>query len=112
MLVPMAMVRGLIAGLGELALERSTGIGLGEQLGLEIEPGRQAEKGVGRPREAIDAAMLAAPIGVDRAVEADVGRGIAGDDAPRRDLLHFGGERLELAKRFPAVVDRLIGDGS
>ena len=58
-----------IGGIGELTLERSSGIGLGEQLGLEIEPGRQAEKSVGWPREAIDAAMLAAAIGIDRAVE-------------------------------------------
>ena len=65
---------------------------------------------MGRPREAIDAAMLAAPVGVDRAVEADIGQLVAGDDAPRRHLLHFGGERFELAERFPAVVDRLIGD--
>ena len=35
---------------------------------------------MGRPREAIDAAMLAAAIGVDRAVEADVGRLVAGQD--------------------------------
>src|SRR6185369_7827566 len=39
--------------------------------------------GVGRPREAIDAAMLAAAIGIDRPVEADVGRGVAGQDRLR-----------------------------
>ena len=99
-----------IGGIGKLALERRPGIGLGEQLGLEIEAGRQAEKSVGRPREAIDAAVLAAAIGIDRAVEADIGRGVAGDDTPGRDLLDFGRERLELAERLPAVVHRLIGD--
>ena len=65
---------------------------------------------MGRPREAIDAAMLAAAIGIDRAVEADIGRLVARDDAPRRHLLHFGRQRLELAERLPAVVDRLISD--
>ncbi len=35
---------------------------------------------MGRAGEAIDAAMLAALIRVDRAVEPDVGRGVAGDD--------------------------------
>jgi hypothetical protein len=55
--------------------------------------------------------MLAAAIRIDRAVEADVGRGIAGDDAPSRNLLHFGRERLELAERLPAIIHRLIGDG-
>ena len=37
-----------------------------------------------RPRIAIDAAVLAAAIGVDRAVEADIGRVVAGDDRARR----------------------------
>ena len=106
----MAMVRTSIAGIGQLARQRLGGIGLGEQLGLEVEPRRQPEKGVGRPREAVDAAMLAAPVRVDRAVEADIGGFVAGDDAPRRHLLHFGGERIELAERLPAVVDRLVGD--
>src|SRR6476646_2784103 len=63
---------------------------------------------MGRPREAVDAPMLAAPIRVDRAVEADIGGFVPGDDAPRRDLLHLGGKCLELGKRFPAVVDGLI----
>ena len=88
--VPIAMMRGAIAGLGQFALQRLRRIGLGEQLGLEIEPGRQAEKGVGRPRKAIDAAVLAAPIGIDRPVEADIRGFVPGDDAPRRDLLHLG----------------------
>ena len=38
----------LIAGLGQLPLERLRGVGLGEQPGLEVEPRRKAEKGVGR----------------------------------------------------------------
>ena len=99
-----------IAGIGQLAGQSFGSVGLGEQLGLEVEPRRQAEKGMGRPGEAVDAAMLAAPIGVDRTVEADIGGFVAGDDAPRRHLLHFGGERIEFAERVPAIVDRLIGD--
>ena len=39
---------------------------LGEQLRFEIEPGREAEIGVGGTREAVDAAVLAAAIGIDR----------------------------------------------
>src|SRR6478672_13777700 len=62
-----------IGGVGELALEGCTGIRLGEQLGLEIEPRRKAEKGMGRSREAVDAAVLAAAVRIDRAVEADIG---------------------------------------
>src|SRR3546814_8805189 len=64
----------LVAPLGEFGAEQLCRIGFGEQLALEIEPRRQVVKGVRRAREAIDAAMLAAAIGVDRAVEADVGR--------------------------------------
>src|SRR3954453_9940721 len=36
--------------------------------------------GVGWPRKTIDAAVLAAAVGVDRAVEPDVGRAVAGED--------------------------------
>ena len=46
---------------------------LEQQLGLEIEPWRQAEIGVRRPREAVHATMLATPIGIDGAVERHVG---------------------------------------
>ena len=68
---------------GELGVQKLGGVGLEQDLGLEIEAGREAEIGVGRPREAVDAAMLAAAIGIDRAVEADVGRGVARDDGAR-----------------------------
>src|SRR5262249_42972974 len=44
------------------------------------EDGREAQIGMGRPRETIDAAMLATAIGVDRQVEGNVGRVVAGDD--------------------------------
>ena len=64
---------------------------------------------MGRPREAIDAAMLAAAIGIDRAVEADIWRFVPGYDLPRRNFLDMGRQRLEIAKRLPAVVGRLIG---
>src|SRR5208337_4013513 len=56
---------------------------LGEQLAFEVEPGRKPHVRVGRPCEAIEAAVLAAAIRVDRAVEGNVGRIVAGDDAPR-----------------------------
>src|SRR4029079_15063195 len=80
------------------------------QLRLEIESGGEPQKGMRRPGEAVDTAVLAAPVGVDRAVEADIGRLVAGDDAPRRHFLHVGGQRFQLAERFPTVVDLLIGD--
>ena len=81
-------------------------VGLGEQFRFEIEPRRQAEKGMGRPREAVDAAMLAAPVGVDRAVEADIGRIVAGDDLARGIDRDRGLERRQFIEALPAVVER------
>ena len=66
-----------------------------------------AEVAVRGPREAIDAAVLAAPIGVDGLVEADVGTVVAGDDALGRLAMNLGLEGRKLAEAFPAVVERL-----
>ena len=100
--------RAAIGGLGELGPEQPRRLGLDQYPAFEIEPGRQAQIGVGRAREAIDAAMLAAAIGVDRTVERDVGGIVARDDG-------LGGvdgiERVALGRllvgRAPAVVERL-----
>src|SRR5688500_4329556 len=64
--------RGLIAFPAELRSQQSRCVWRGEKLGFEVEPRREIVEGVGRAREAIDAAMLATPIRVDRTVEADV----------------------------------------
>ena len=69
-----------VIGLGKGLAKQLGGIGLGEQLAFEIEPRRQVVIGMGGPRIAIDAAMLAAAIGVDRAVEGQVGRLVVTDD--------------------------------
>ena len=81
-------------------------IGLGEQFRFEIEPRRQAEKSVGRPRKAVDAAMLATPVGVDRTVEADIRRIVAGDDLARGIDRDRGLERRQFVEALPAVVER------
>jgi hypothetical protein len=61
--------------MGQLPLQKRGRIVLGEDLGLEVQTRRQAEPGMGRAREAIDATMLAAAIGIDRTVETDkIGR--------------------------------------
>ena len=94
-----------IARRGEFALQQFRRVGLHEQLGFEIEPGREPHVGVRRPREAVDAAVLAAAVRVDRAVEADVGRVVAGDDLARgldRDGRLEGGQLLD---RLPAVIE-------
>ena len=67
-----------VARMGQLAAQQFGGIGLGEQPGLEIEAGRQVEVRVRGPRVAVDAAVLAALVGVDRLRERDVGRGRCG----------------------------------
>ena len=63
-----------IAWRRQFALEQACRIGLGKQPRLEIEPRRKAEIGMGRPRETIDAAMLAATIGIDRSVKGNIRR--------------------------------------
>jgi hypothetical protein len=74
---------GDVFRLGQLALQQLAGLGLEIDLGLEIQAGRVAQIGVGRPGVAVDAAVAAAAIGIDRTLEADVGTVVAGDDGPR-----------------------------
>ncbi len=90
----------------QFLLQKLRRIGLGEQSGFEIEPRRQAEKGMGRPREAVDAAMLAAAVRVDRTIEADIGRIVAGDDLARGIDRDRGLERRQFIEALPAVVER------
>src|SRR6185369_12033122 len=84
------------------------------------------EIGMGRPRVAVDAAVLAAAIRIDRLRERDVWRLVAGDDRARCVDRYRGLDRRRLLRllieRAPAVVDpnpglRLeaavrIGDGA
>ncbi len=103
--------RDAIAGARELVLQQLDRVGLGEELGLEIEARRELEIGVGRSRVAVDAAVLAAAIGIHRLVERNVGRIVARDDRARAFLDH---RRLELRLRLllgrPAVVEgRALG---
>ena len=70
----------LVAGLRELLSQQLGGVGLGEKLGLEVQARRQFEVGVARARVAVDAAVLAAAVRVDRLGEAHVRRVVARDD--------------------------------
>ena len=94
----------------QLLLQQPGGILLDEYLGLEVEPGRQAQMAVARAGVAIDAAVLAAAIGVDRLVERYVRQVVVRDDraCPVGEQLRrrsrLVGQRLEAA---PAVVERL-----
>ena len=60
---------GPVAGLGEALLQQGCGIGLGHQSGFEVEARREPQLRMAFPGIAIDAAMLAAPIGVGAIVE-------------------------------------------
>ncbi len=93
----------------QFAFEQFGRVGLHEQLGFEIEPRRQAEISVRRPREAIDAAVLAAAIRIDRAIEGNVGRIVAGDDLAGGVDRHRGLKRRQLVQALPAVIESDAG---
>ena len=98
--------RRAVARLAQLGFQQLRRVRLEQKLRLEIEAGRQAEIGVGRPRETIDAAMLAAAIGIDRAVERDVGRAVPRDDGARRVFHHLRAQgRRRLVLPGPAIVE-------
>src|SRR6202022_2898148 len=95
-----------ISFLAQLGGEQLCRLRLVEEGALEMRAGRESEEGVARPRVAIDAAVLAAAIGVDRAVEADVRRVVSGDDRARRIDAEGRPQRHRLfIGRTPAVVE-------
>src|SRR5450755_938050 len=59
-----------------------------------------------RPRKAVNTAVLATAVGIDRTVEADIGRVVAGDDLARGIHRDRGLERRQLVKALPAVIER------
>src|SRR3546814_7400822 len=87
---------------GKLLAEQRCRIGFGEQPGFEIETRRQVVIGVGGTREAIDAAMFASPIGIDRLAEGDVGGIVAADDGAGA----FDGHLRAPSRRCSVYVDR------
>ena len=69
-----------------------------------------------RAREAIDAAMFAAAIGIDRLVKANIGRIVAGDDRAGmfdRDLRSGPGDRpvYILHRIEPVAIGFTLGQG-
>src|SRR5690606_18824367 len=97
-------------------------IGFHIDIALECYAGRMAEKSVAGAREAIGAAMLAAAIGVDRALETDIGAVIAGDDAAgpldmldgfeHRQRLHMVPAIVEILAPVPLEASALVGLGA
>src|SRR5262245_38951159 len=68
-----------------------------------------------RPRETVDAAVLAAAIGIDRAVEADIGRVVVGDNRLRGIDADLGADRRRhifgSAAVAPAGIGPVVGEG-
>ncbi len=100
-----------VARASQLPFQQPGDLRLEGEPGLEVEPRRIAKIGVARPRVAVDAAMLAAAIRVEGAVEAEVGAGVARDGAPAEVGGQGGRHRWRrcLLNRdaVPAVVERL-----
>ena len=91
-------------------------VGLGEDARFEVDARREVEIGVRWSRKAIDAAVLAALVGVDRLRERHVRRVVVRDDAARVFPDHLGGQGLPagahaLRQRVPAVVGSFAGVG-
>src|SRR5690606_7022597 len=101
-----------VAWFAKLLLEQRGGIALVEQPRLEIEAGRQIDVRVARTRVAIDAAVLAAAVRVDRLRHRQLRRVVAAYDRARRLGLHDRLERRQrLIERAPAVVVARPGAG-
>ncbi|MNF98727.1 hypothetical protein D3C84_815980 [compost metagenome] len=70
-------------------LQHSSGIGLGDQLGFEVQPGGQVPISMTGTCIAVDATMLTATVRIDRAVKGQVRRVVASDDALGGFDTHF-----------------------
>ena len=95
-----------VTTLAELLAQQRDRIALGEDLRLEIETGRKVQVRMRRPRVAIDAAVLTAAIGVDRLLEADVGRIVVRNDRAR--LLDVGSPFSGAGRHAPAGRGRVL----
>ena len=107
MLAPKAMGAGRYLGDASSRSSSSAARSLANSARFEIEPGGEPHIGVARPGVAIEAAVLAAAIGVDRPVESDVRRLVAGDDGLGLFPGDLGRERLGRLLARPAVVELL-----
>src|SRR5207253_874171 len=101
-----------VARMAELLVEEFSGVRLVEDLGLEVEARRKIHVGMGRPCEAVAAAVLAAAIRIDRLREADVRRVVPGDDRAGGLADVFGiGMARRVFLEIPAVVESDLGAG-
>ena len=100
-----------VAGPYQLLAQQRRQPVLGNDHRLEVQPRRQPEVAVRRPRVAVAAAMLAAAVGIDGMVEGDVGRIVGHDGAARVLPAHLGLRLGRLTLQgvipgLPAIVER------
>ena len=96
-----------IAGCRELVSQQARRVLLEEEPGLEVDARRQVHVAVVRSRVAVDASVLAAPVGVHRELEGHIGRTIAGDDRARILDAHDGARGAGRLRHAPSVVEAL-----
>ena len=75
--------RALVVRRGKFFFEQRCGVGLVKKFRFEIEAGGEADVGVAGAGVAVNTAMLASPIRIDRLPEMNVGRVVAADDRSR-----------------------------
>ena len=96
----------LIAFLRQFSAQQISGLTLCVQTSLKIKTGRVPEVSMRGPCKAVNAAVLASAIGIDRTVKVDIRRLVARDDCAITIIasvsLHTG---FGLCVRTPAVVD-------
>ena len=98
---------GPVVARGEFFPQQLDRVDLGVEARLEIQARRELEVRMARPRIAIDAAVLAAAIGIDRLGERDVRGIVARNDGARVFLGDLGlARRGKLVFGGPAVVER------
>jgi hypothetical protein len=56
-------------------------------------------------RKTVDAAMLATPVGINRAIKGDIRRRIARDDLARRLKAYFGTNAWQVFCDLPAIIN-------
>jgi hypothetical protein len=97
-----------VARAREFLSQQLGGVGLGEQLRLEIQARRKFKVSVTRAGIAVSTTLFASSIWIDRLLERHVGRIVPRDDRARALLGHRGGElRRGLVLARPAVVEGL-----
>src|SRR5450830_434075 len=99
---------GLVGGPRQGLRQQLGQVVLGHDPGLEVQARRITQVAVGGPRIAVAAAMLAAPVGVDRLVKSDVGRIVAAQGTARGLGDHLGGRSGRIGVKplgaHPAIV--------